>query len=87
MAGEPIAEDLAKRIEKLNRENFELKKSNKRLLEKEAECTAFVNALTETAVLIDLQDWHFLTCNSVAADRAGKRVDEVIGLSLYDYPS
>ncbi len=45
---------------------------------------ALLNAPTESAMLIDLEGT-ILAINEVAAQRFGKRADELIGLSLYDY--
>ncbi len=80
-------EGLEQRVKELETECLLLKKSNEILSEKELESIAFLNALTETAVLVDKDNLKFISCNKVAAQRLGKIVDEVIGSSLADVMS
>jgi len=85
--GKPSFEGLEQRVKELETECLLLKKSNEILSEKEMESTAFHNALTETVVMVDRENLKFISCNKVAAQRLGKAVEEVIGLSLTDVMS
>jgi len=52
--------------------------------ESEGTARALLNATTESALLVDL-DGYFLALNEIAAQRFGKRVDELVGTCAYDY--
>lgn len=87
MAGKMSYEGLEQKVKELETECLLLKKSNEILSEKELESNAFLNALTETAVLVDSKGLNFISCNKVAAERLGKSVEEVIGTPLLDIMS
>ncbi len=87
MTGKLSYEGLEQKVRELETECLLLKKSNEILSEKELDSVAFLNALTETAVLVDKKNLKFISCNKVAAERLGKTVEEVIGLSLSDVMS
>ncbi|MBW2218886.1 MAG: PAS domain S-box protein [Deltaproteobacteria bacterium] len=84
MAKKPTYVELEKKVTKLEKGTLALKESNELLLEKDAELIGFLNALTETAILVDHQKLTFISCNKVAAQRLGKSVEEIIGMSLFD---
>ncbi len=84
MAEKPTYEELENKVKALEQNALALRKSNELLSEKEAELIGFLNALTETAVLVEHQNLTFISCNKVAAQRLGKSVEEIIGLSLFD---
>lgn len=84
MAGKLSYERLEQRVKELETECLLLKKSNEILSEKELDSSAFLNALTETVVMVDAESKRFISCNKVAADRLGKPIEEVIGLPLSD---
>ncbi len=84
MAGKLSYEGLEQRVKELETESLLLKKSNEILSEKEVESIAFLNALTETAVLVDSEGLNFISCNRVAAERLGKPAEDLIGFSLLD---
>ena len=87
VAGKLSYEGLEQRVKELETDCLLLRKSNEILSDKELESNAFLNALTETAVLVESKDLNFISCNKVAADRVGKTVEEIIGLSLSDVMS
>ncbi len=84
MTGTLSYEGLEQKVKELETECLLLEKSNEILSEKEQESIAFLNALTETAVLVDSKGLNFISCNKVAAERLGKSPEEVIGTSLLD---
>ncbi|MFC2084202.1 PAS domain S-box protein [Bacteroidota bacterium] len=55
-----------------------------KLKEREATLRALINAPTETAILGDIEG-RILTINETGAKRLGKSVNELIGLSMYDF--
>ncbi len=63
---------------------LERKQAEEALREKEETLRVLINAPTETAMLVDLEG-AVLAINEVAAQRFGKSVDELVGLSIYDY--
>ncbi|UCD89516.1 MAG: PAS domain S-box protein, partial [Desulfobacterales bacterium] len=76
-------EELEQRVKELENEAVEQKRVEKRLEEKEQILWALLNALPETAILVDLEGT-ILAINEVAAQRFGKHRDELIGKGMQD---
>jgi len=62
----------------------QLRRAEGAVKESEGTARALLNATTESALLVDL-DGYFLALNEIAAQRFGKRVDELVGTCAYDY--
>lgn len=77
--------DIEQEARELTRKDRTFWNSVRRPSEKEQVIQALLNAPTESVLLID--PWHgaVLACNDVAAKRLGKRAEEVIGLSIFDF--
>ena len=84
MTDKPTYEELEHRVKELEKESVERKRIEERLEEREKTLQALLNAPTETAILVDLEGTT-LAINEIAAKRVGKKVDELIGLNLFEY--
>lgn len=78
MSQKPSQNAFDQRLRDLEQQCFELKQSNRAL-------NALLNAAEESAILGDTHKAVVLACNTKAAERVGMSVDELVGLSMYDY--
>ncbi len=79
-AGQHLVQELAV----LRQRVAELEASEARRKQIEQTLRALLNAPTESAVLVD-SEGVILAINEVAAQRLGKRVDELVSLGIYDH--
>jgi len=83
MTDKPTYEELVQRVKELEKGAVEQRRVEKRLEEREQTLQALLNAPTETAMLVDLEGT-LLAINEVAAQRLGKKIDELIGKGMHD---
>ncbi|MBW2109700.1 MAG: PAS domain S-box protein [Deltaproteobacteria bacterium] len=69
---------LEKRIRQLEKECAHLRHENRLI-------TSLLNATEESAILGHPSNAMVLACNRKAAERVGRTVDELVGLSMFDY--
>ncbi|NIP23132.1 MAG: PAS domain S-box protein [Phycisphaerae bacterium] len=62
----------------------ERKQAVEQLRQREQTLRAFLNAPTESAILVDTEGT-ILDINTIGAKRLGKSTDEIIGMGIYDY--
>ncbi len=86
MKKKPTYEDLAKRVGELEREALERDGQNTALLEQAEILRLLLNTPSLSAILLDL-DFNVIAANAIAAQRVGKEVDELVGMSPRDYLS
>ena len=84
MTQKPTYAELEKRVKELEIGAVERKRIEKKLEEKEQILQALLNAPPESSMLIGLEG-KVLAINEVAAQRFGKKIDELIGTVLYDH--
>ena len=84
MTQKPTYAELEKRVKELEIGAVERKRIEKKLEEKEQTLQALLNAPPESSMLIGLEG-KVLAINEVAAQRFGKKIDELIGTVLYDH--
>ncbi|MBW2607949.1 MAG: PAS domain S-box protein, partial [Deltaproteobacteria bacterium] len=84
MTQKPTYAELEKRVKELEIRAVERKRIEKKLEEKEQTLRALLNAPPESSMLIGLEG-KVLAINEVAAQRFGKKIDELIGTVLYDH--
>jgi PAS domain S-box-containing protein len=78
MAEKPTCQELKQKILGLQKEYADLRRTNNAL-------EHLLNATSESAILGTPEDGYVLACNERAAQRLGKTVDELVGLSMSDY--
>jgi PAS domain S-box-containing protein len=84
MREKPTYEEFEKRVEKLEREKLETERQRDEQLARADILQTQLNALTETAILVDPQG-RILTINEVGAQRFGRSASEMIGTGLIDF--
>ena len=84
MKKKPTYGELEKRVEDLEQEVLEQQQRREEQLEQTEALRSLLNALTESAILVDLEGG-ILTINETAAQRLGKTVSEMIGTALVDH--
>jgi PAS domain S-box-containing protein len=75
---EETCKELKEKVHSLEKECADLRQAKKAM-------ESLLNATTESAILGTPQGGIVLACNEQAAQRLGRRVDELIGLSMFDY--
>ena len=80
---EHLEELVRERTRELEQEITQRKNVEKALLESIETTRALLNAPTESAILLDLEGT-ILDLNTVAADRLGKSVEDLVGISVND---
>jgi PAS domain S-box-containing protein len=84
MKKKPTYEELARKIEELERRILEQRRAHELHAEEAETLQSLLNAFTETAILVDLEGV-ILTINETAARRLGKTAEEMIGTALIDH--
>ena len=84
MKKKPTYEELERKIEELEQRILEQGRAHESQVEDAAALQSLLNALTESAMLVDLEGG-ILTINEIGAQRLGKSVSEMIGTKLIDH--
>ena len=84
MKKKPTYEELERRIEELEKGILEQGRAYESQVQEAAALKSLLNALTESAMLIDLEG-KICVINEIAAQRLGKTVSEMIGTALVDH--
>jgi PAS domain-containing protein len=78
--------ELRQRITQLEKSETSRKWAEEALRESEETARALLNAPIDSLILID-PEGTILAINEIAAQGLGKRVDELVGVCVYNYPS
>ncbi len=84
MKKNPTYEELERKIEELEQRILEQGRAYESQVEDAAALQSLLNALTESAMLVDLEG-RIITINEIGAQRLGKSVSEMMGSKLVDH--
>ncbi len=84
MKKKPTYEELERKIEELEQRILEQGRAYESQVEDAAALQSLLNALTESAMLVDLEG-RIVTINEIGAQRLGNSVSEMIGTELVDH--
>ena len=84
MKKNPTYEELERKIEELEQRILEQGRAYESQVEDAAALQSLLNALTESAILVDLEG-RIITINEIGAQRLGKSVSEMMGSKLVDH--
>jgi len=76
-------EELERRIKQLEKTEAELNQAKKALFESERDFKAFLEAIPESAILME-PDGKVLATNQTTAMRLKRRLEDIIGFNVYD---